>query len=161
MEKNEWYLEVNYSQIMPRDSGKLSPNITNYSNENKGSPPKKTKMQSLWINVWETLLNKWFCIRWRNSCASLVAQMVKNLPAMQETRVQSLGKIPWKREWQPTPVFLPREFHGQRSLAGYSQWGPKESDMTEQLTHREITRRLYYKLGPSTTCPNRWETPVI
>jgi len=34
-----------------------------------------------------------------------------------------------------TPVFLPGEFHGQRSLAGYSPWGPKESDMTEQLTH--------------------------
>ena len=44
-------------------------------------------------------------------------------------------KIPWRREWQPTPVFLPREFHGQRSLAGYSPWGHhKESDMTEGLT---------------------------
>ena len=36
-----------------------------------------------------------------------------------------------KREWPPTPVFLPGESHGQRSLAGYSPWGPKESDMTE------------------------------
>ena len=43
-------------------------------------------------------------------------------------------KSPSRRKWQPTPVFLPREFHGQRSLAGYSQWGLKESDMTEQLT---------------------------
>jgi len=34
-----------------------------------------------------------------------------------------VGKIPWRREWQPTPVFLPGEFHGQRSLAGYSLWG--------------------------------------
>ena len=34
-------------------------------------------------------------------------------------------KIPWRREWQPTPVFLPGEFHGQRSLAGYSPWAPK------------------------------------
>ena len=42
-----------------------------------------------------------------------------------------LGKIPWRRSWQPTPVFLPGEFHGQRSLAGYSPWGHKESDMTE------------------------------
>ena len=40
------------------------------------------------------------------------------------------GKIPWRKEWQPTPVFLPGEFHGQRSLAGYSCWDPKESDMT-------------------------------
>jgi len=62
--------------------------------------------------------------------------MVKNPPAMQETQVQSLGqKIPWRRKWQPTPVFLPGEFHGQRSLAGYSPQGRKESDMTEQITH--------------------------
>jgi len=42
-----------------------------------------------------------------------------------------VGKIPWKRKWQSTPVFLPGESHGQRSLAGYSPWGHKESDMTE------------------------------
>ena len=42
-----------------------------------------------------------------------------------------VGKIPWRRAWQPTPVFLPRESHGQRSLAGYSPWGHKEWDMTE------------------------------
>ena len=40
-------------------------------------------------------------------------------------------KIPWRRSWQPTPVFLPGASHGQRSLAGYSPWGRKESDMTE------------------------------
>ena len=65
------------------------------------------------------------------SWASLVAQTVKNLPAMQKTWV---GKIPWSRTWQPTPVFLPGESHGQRSLAGYSPWGHKESDMTEWLS---------------------------
>jgi len=44
--------------------------------------------------------------------------MVKNFPAMWEIQVQSLGgKISWRREWQPTSVFLPGEFHGQRSLA--------------------------------------------
>ena len=42
--------------------------------------------------------------------------------------------IPWRRKWQPTPVFLPEEFHGQRSLAGYSPQGHKESDTTEWLT---------------------------
>ena len=46
-----------------------------------------------------------------------------------------VGKFPWRREWQPTPVFLPGEFHGQRTLVGYSPWGHKESDMTEWLTH--------------------------
>ena len=68
--------------------------------------------------------------------ASLMAQMVTNLLAMQETRSKFwVGKIPWRREWQPTPVFLPGETRGQRSLAGYSPWGCKESDMTERLTH--------------------------
>ena len=38
---------------------------------------------------------------------------------------------PWRRGWPPTPVFFPGEFHGQRSLEGYSPWGHKESDMTE------------------------------
>ena len=41
------------------------------------------------------------------------------------------GKIPRRRKWQPTPVFLPGESHGQRNLAGYSPWGCKESDMTD------------------------------
>ena len=55
---------------------------------------------------------------------------------MQEIQVQSLGwEDPWRREWLLTPVFLPGEFHGHRNLAGYSPWGHKESDMTEQLTH--------------------------
>ena len=66
--------------------------------------------------------------------ASLVAQRLKCLPAMWETWVQSLGReIPRRRKWQPTPVFLPGESHGQRSLVGYSPWGRKESDMTERL----------------------------
>ena len=46
-----------------------------------------------------------------------------------------LRNIPWRRKWQPTPVFMPGESHGQRSLAGYGPGGCKESDMTEQLTH--------------------------
>ena len=45
-----------------------------------------------------------------------------------------VGKILWRRKWQPTPVFLPRESHGQRSLVNYSPWGCKEPDMTEQLS---------------------------
>ena len=45
-----------------------------------------------------------------------------------------VGKIPWRRKWQPTPVFFSGEFHGQRSLTGYIPWGGKESDMTEWLT---------------------------
>ena len=45
-----------------------------------------------------------------------------------------LGRSPGEREWLPTPVFLPGEFHGQRSLVGYSPWGCKESETTERLT---------------------------
>ena len=59
--------------------------------------------------------------------ASLIAQLVKNLPAEQETWVQSLGwEDPWRRERLPSPVFWPGEFHGL-----YSPWGCKESDSTE------------------------------
>ena len=69
-------------------------------------------------------------------------------------------KIPWSREWQHTPVFLPGKFHGQRSLVGHSSWGHKESDTTERLTrthmytcgwftlwygrnHRNVVKQLY------------------
>ena len=58
--------------------------------------------------------------------------MVKSLPQMWETQVRSLGQEdPLKKKMQPTPVFLPGKSHGQRSLAGYSPWDCKESDMTE------------------------------
>ena len=45
-----------------------------------------------------------------------------------------VGKIPWRRKWQPAPIFFPGKFHGQRSLAGYNPWDHKESDRTEQLS---------------------------
>ena len=58
---------------------------------------------------------------------TLVAQMVKNLPAMQETRVQSLGwEDLWRRKWLATPVLL-GEFHGQRSLEGCTVQGVSKS----------------------------------
>ena len=46
-----------------------------------------------------------------------------------------VGTIPWRRAWQPAPVFFSGESHGQRSLVGYSPWGRSELDMIEQLTH--------------------------
>ena len=58
---------------------------------------------------------------------------------MQETwdvgSIPFVWKIPWRRAWQHTPVFLPGESHGQRSLAGYSPWGSRESDKTKLLTY--------------------------
>ena len=61
-----------------------------------------------------------------------MAHMVKDLPQCRRPRFDTwIGKIPWRRKWQPTPVFLPGEFHGQRSLVGYSPWSRKESDTTK------------------------------
>ena len=77
--------------------------------------------------------------------ASLVAQTLKESAAMQETWfdpwVKAWRKIPWRRQWQSTPIFLPGKSHRQRSLAGCSSKGGKESDMTEQLTHRRRKKK--------------------
>ena len=63
------------------------------------------------------------------------------MPETQEMQVRSLDQEdPLEKEMQPTPVFLPGEFHGQRSLAGYSTGCCKESEMTEQQTHSRISR---------------------
>ena len=75
-------------------------------------------MQEIWV--------------WSLGWASLVAQGIESPPAMQEAQVRSQGlEDPWRRKWQPTPVFLLEESHGQRSLVGYSPWGCKKSDITE------------------------------
>ena len=62
---------------------------------------------------------------------------VKESASMQETEVRSLvGKMPWRRKWQPTPLFFPGKSHGQRSLMSHSPWGHKELNTTEQAhTH--------------------------
>ena len=71
------------------------------------------------------------------SGASQVVLVVKNLPAsagdIRDTGlIPGLGrKVPWRKAWQPTAVFLPGGTHGQRSLADYSPWGRKELDTTE------------------------------
>ena len=71
-----------------------------------------------------------FCFSW----ASLVVQRVKHLPSMWESQVQSLSQEnPWRRKWQPSPVFLPGKPHGWRSLVGYSPRGRKEWDPTGRL----------------------------
>ena len=96
--------------------------------------------------------------------ASLVAQMVKNPPAVQETWVWSLGwEDPLEKGMAPTPAFLPEEFHGQRSLVGYRPWSHKESDMTEWLTHCCILSHIQFSQPHITTgktiALTRW-TPV-
>ena len=68
-----------------------------------------------------------------------------------------VGKIRWSRKWQPTLVFLSGKLHEQRSLAGYSSWGCKESDMTEHArarthththTHNENTGTIFTGKNP-------------
>ena len=61
--------------------------------------------------------------------------------------IPGLGRFPWRRKWQPTPVFLPGESHGQRSLAGYSPQGRKESDMTKRLhTSHSLYKPLFREI---------------
>ena len=97
-----------------------------------------------------------FLIAMSRKRASPVAQTVKNLPVVWETWVDPcFGKIPWRRKWKPTPVFLPGEFREQRSLVGYSPWGRKESGMGSQRfghdwatnTHKLFGALRIYSLG--------------
>ena len=90
-----------------------------------GSPPFKSP---LFIHFHCTMLQKTFTSLKKLISlillfgAPLVVQIAKNLPAMQETQVLSLGlEDLWRRKWQTTPVFLPGESHGQRRLVGYIQ----------------------------------------
>ena len=63
-----------------------------------------------------------------------------------------LGKIPWNRKWQPTPVSLPEKFHGQRNLEGYIIWGRKESDTNEQLSARTDRHSRTYAWPTKSFC---------
>ena len=77
--------------------------------------------------------------------ASLVVQRL-NLSACNAGDlglIPGLGSFPWRRKWKPTPVFLPGESHGQRSLVGYSPRGRKESNMTERLYFHFSLSRAY------------------
>ena len=90
---------------------------------------------------------------------SLLVQMIKiHLPMqkMQEMLAQPwVGKTPWRRKWQPTPVFLPGKSHGQRSLMGYSPWSCKESDTAERLsTHTPPGGRGRHSITCAALLPN-------
>ena len=92
------------------------------------------------------------CEGWRGSTACLGPQVIKDRakiwiqfsPVAQTVKIclqcrrpgfnPQVEMMPWRREWQPTPVFLPGEFHEQRNLAGHSPWGRKELDTTDRLT---------------------------
>ena len=62
------------------------------------------------------------------------------------------GMTPWRRKWQPTPIFLPGKFHGQRSLVGYSPRGHKDSDMAEQVSKFQLLADQVDPFGTSFLC---------
>ena len=70
-----------------------------------------------------------------------------------------VGKIPWRREWLPTPVFVPGEFHGQRSLAGYSPRGRKELDATNTFVFTRGHR--WYSPATQLTSSCLWKRKII
>ena len=83
---------------------------------------------------WNALVGKYFFLS-NTGWASQMLLLVKKPPA-KAGDIRDAGSIPGsrrslRRAWQPSPVFLPGESHGQRNPAGYSSWGPKESDTTE------------------------------
>ena len=72
-----------------------------------------------------------------------------------------VGKIPWRRKWQPTQLLLPGKSHGQRSLVGYSPWDPKESDTTLWLNNNNFGYiALKYLFMSCTWCPTLSPFPV-
>ena len=76
---------------------------------------------------------------------------------MQETQVRFLAQeIPWNRKWEPTLVFLPGKFHGQKSLAGYRPWGLKESDMTEHTHIHSLYKISYFRSSFSVSMTIWW-----
>ena len=104
----------------------------------KLSLKEKLSLSHLHSECFSKTLIFWCLLWWKG--ASPVVQMVKNPPTCQYRRCRFdpwVGKIPWRNEWLSTSVFLPGESHGQESLAGYSPWGRKESDTTEQLSTQQ------------------------
>ena len=105
-----------------------------HNNSSKNKKPLSIFSSHLRKVVVQQLSNKMFVLSWaKDPMASLVAQRLVCLQCRRPGFDPWSGKIPWRRKWQPTPVFLPGESHGWRSLVGCSPRGHKESDTTERL----------------------------
>ena len=103
-------------------------------------PGRHTDRTLLVFLVLNSTNNLDLCLRW----ASLVAQMVKSLPSMQETWVQSLSREDLlEKEMVIHSSILAGKSHGWRSLASHSPWGLKELDTTERLTHTCLLMRVF------------------
>ena len=131
-----------------RESSHLSDSFHFFSSQKK---KKNTKKQNE-LHSWCILQSGYaFYILLLKVWSGPGGSVVKNPPAMRETWVWTLGQEdPWRRKWQPTPVFLSGKSHGRRSLVGYSPWGCKESDMPEQLTLNDQDSLSVVK--PHTSC---------
>ena len=94
--------------------------------------PNLLLAHSGWELVLLPLLSSLFCLSVGCGVCFPASSVVKNLPANAGDADSILGseRFPWRKKWQPTPVFVPGKSHGQSSLAGYSPWGHKESDTT-------------------------------
>ena len=128
-------------------------------------PAASLRTQSLELGSETTLQIPWMALSHQEPWKiCVVVQTVKNLPARQEIWIQSLGgKIPWRRAWQPTPVFLPGESHGQRSLVGYHPRGHRVGHNWATNTFPFIARlgRQVREPCPSSLvglCP--WSSPL-
>ena len=123
-------------------------------------------MENCSLSLFRTLSLSTFQKTLGQLCSSSCAR----LPPSLLTRERQQGsfnplieKIPWRKEWLPTPVFLPEEFHRQRSLVGYSSWDSKELGTTEQLsrkTDNDVHRAFAFVF--SCSWRRQWHpTPVL
>ena len=97
----------------------------------KQQPEEQQKLQKPWIQggLWK--------IPWMEEPGRLQSMGSQRVGQNWVTSLSFYSSF-WRRKWQPNPVFLPRESHGQRDLVGYSLWGCKELDTTKQLTHTHV-----------------------
>ena len=105
----------------------------------------KQDMEATWISINRWIKKMWYiytvdcylAIR-KNEKTSSTATWMRDYHikwGKSEKERHTPYNITWRRKWRPTPIFLPAEFHGQKSLVSYSPWGCKESDTAEQLIH--------------------------
>ena len=103
---------------------------------------------SIYVGSWTSpfLIFK-FSVAQTTNRVSQVPPVLKILPAIHKRHRFDpwVGKISWRRKWQPTPVFLPGESCGQRSLVGYSSWGHRDLNLTEQLSSSSNSNKLQIK----------------
>ena len=105
----------------------------------------------------------WATVLWEKSCYEYLKQPPSQpgLPRCSGKRIGCQSrrhrKIPWRRKWPPTPVFLPVKSHGHRSLVGYSPWGCKESDTTK---HAHRPSPPIFPEGPK-MCMLNWDCLAV